>query len=196
MKNILFLSIIAFLILFSACNQDNKKHTKQQTENAIRPNKTDDKKTEVIDSVRINKRAKLSNLNQEFLNTQDQKKAILLINKYEAYFKEHKTDTININYLYNKAVTEFSINRFEDAISTIDTMLFNYNSKHLRAESMMFKAFIYENKLKNYHKAEKTYQNIIRYFPGTDFAKNAELSLNNLGKNEEELLKELKQKNN
>lgn len=194
MKKLSFFLIISVLITSASCSQKEDRAGRQNHSNQ-EPTKTSKQIIEEVDSVQLEKREKINSLHYEFLNTNDLLTANKLIDEYQKYFTQYKSDTTNINFLYNKAVTEFSINKFSEAVSTIDTLLFNYSSKHLRAESMMFKAFIYENRLKQYQKAEKTYQNIIRYFPGTEYAKSAEVNLNNLGKTDEELLKELKAKN-
>jgi TolA-binding protein len=195
MKKLSCFFIISILFALVSCSEANKKGSKPKNDTINSEKQTKKMIVQEVDSLQLEKREKINSLHYEFLNTNDLVKANKLIDEYQKYFTEYKSDTLNINFLYNKAVTEFSINKFSEAVSTIDTLLFNYSSKHLRAESMMFKAFIYENRLKQYQKAEKTYQNIIRYFPGTEYAKSAEINLNNLGKTDEELLKELKAKN-
>lgn len=195
MKKLSYFLIFSILFASVSCSETNKKESSQKSDTTIKDKQAEKVIVQEVDSVQLEKREKISSLHSEFLSTNDLVTANKLIDEYQKYFSEYKSDTTNINFLYNKAVTEFSINRFSDAVSTIDTLLFNYSSKHLRAESMMFKAFIYENRLKQYQKAEKTYLNIIRYFPGTEYSKSAEVNLNNLGKTDEELLKELKAKN-
>lgn len=118
-----------------------------------------------------------------------------LCDAYYKYYTLNKEDTANIKNLFNKAEIESNLNMDQQAVMTLDTILANYKNSKEIPKVMMFKAFIYDSKIKNYQKAQITYENILKYFPNTEYAVSAEASLNLLGKSDEELIKELKRLN-
>ncbi|MCX7607042.1 MAG: hypothetical protein N2170_07255 [Bacteroidia bacterium] len=61
----------------------------------------------------------------------------------------------------------------------------------LAPKALFYEAFLYENALADTAKARERYEAFLRYYPGHELAKDARLSLQNLGKTPDQLLKEL-----
>jgi TolA-binding protein len=59
---------------------------------------------------------------------------------------------------------------------------------------MFLKAFVYEDQLHDLNKAKKYYEEFLEKYPDSDFADDARISLQNLGKSPEELIKEFEEK--
>jgi len=59
---------------------------------------------------------------------------------------------------------------------------------------LFFKAFIYENMLKDLGKAREAYQKFIEKYPDNDFTDDARLALQNLGKTPDQMVQEFEAK--
>ena len=59
---------------------------------------------------------------------------------------------------------------------------------------MFFKAYIYENQIKNLEKAKEIYLQFIEKYPNDDFAKDAKIALQNLGKSPEQMVREFEER--
>ena len=61
--------------------------------------------------------------------------------------------------------------------------------------ALFMKAFLFDESLKDVENARKYYQEFIDKYPNHEFAKQAKLLMENLGKSQEEVLKSLQGKN-
>ena len=60
---------------------------------------------------------------------------------------------------------------------------------------LFLQAFIYENQLHQLGEADQLYREVIKKFPNDKIAQDAQACINNLGKTDEELIKEFEAKN-
>ena len=125
----------------------------------------------------------------------DQTKAIAMIAKYRSFVDEYPKDTLVAEYLYKAAEISIHIEHFEDAISYYDRIL-NYHAEFdKRVETLYLKAFVYENHLNQFGRAQEVYQALIEKYPKHKLAQDAQASINNMGMTDEELIKMFQQKN-
>lgn len=169
-KSILFLSIIIFFAI--ACNGPQKG------------NKTED--------VSLNKSIqkqedKVFNSNQNRLQKQD---AMALVNLYEKYANENPGDSLSPEYLFRAADISMNLGQPGQTIRLFNRILTEYPDFEKAPATLFLMAFVYEDQLQDYDNAEKYYELFLSKYPDSEFADDAEISLKNLGKSPEELIRE------
>jgi TolA-binding protein len=122
-------------------------------------------------------------------------KAAELLDAYIEFAKENPEDPSTPGYLFKAA--DISMNMFDPgkAISLYNEIIYKYPEYEKAPESLFLVAYIYENHLQNYGKAEELYKSFIEKYPDNEFADDAEMSIRNMGKSPEELIKEFEEMN-
>jgi TolA-binding protein len=117
-----------------------------------------------------------------------------LVAAYNEYADLFPDDSLSPNYLFKAA--DISMNVFESgqAIELYNKILTSYPNYKKAPQCVFLKAFVYENNLKDLANAKRYYQEFLEKYPEDDFADDAEMSLKNLGKSPEELIKEFEAK--
>jgi TolA-binding protein len=122
--------------------------------------------------------------------------AIKLAGFYRNFAINNKKDSLAADYLFKSADIFMNMNKANDAIESFNMILEEY-PEYKKAPSVLFlKAFIYEDQLDDLANAEKYYKIFLEKYPNSDFADDAEISLNNLGKTPEQLIEEFEKMNN
>ena len=165
-------AIIISTILFYSCGTD---HNKAHYSNTIT----------ITD---INK------LEAEIFNTEittpDIAKAKHLAELYIEYAELHPDDSISPDFLFKASDINMNVNSPKLTISLFNKVLTRYPD-YVNVPTVMFlKGFVYEDQLKDYDNARKCYMEFLDKYPNSDFADDATVSLKNLGKSPEELIKE------
>lgn len=93
-------------------------------------------------------------------------------------------------HLHDASEFARSIADNEQLLNILNLLIENYPSSKEGQEALFLKAFYMENNENNIEEARKLYEEFIEKFPENDFADDAEFLLKNLGKSEEEILKE------
>lgn len=171
-----FLIIICTIIYFTSCNR-------QSTETASENMPVHQK----IDSLEM----VLYNDPKGGIN---QKAAQDLMLTYEKYVDQHPDDSLSAEYLFRNAQVALALKLGSRSVKYLE-QFYNHYPQHLKAPHALFmQAFVYETELNNLHQAKIKYQEFINKYPNHEFYLDAELSLENLGKSEEELVKEFEKK--
>lgn len=176
MFKILTLSLIISSVLFFSCNNNQ-----QETQETI--------------VVSINDITTLENelFNAE-ITTPDPAKAMRLGKLYIAYAEANPNDSVSPDFLYKAADISMNLSDPNLTIALFDKIITTYpNYKNVSTVAFL-KAYVYENQLNNYGNAQKYYLEFLDKYPDSDFADDAVVSLNNLGKSPEELIKEFESK--
>jgi outer membrane protein assembly factor BamD (BamD/ComL family) len=121
-------------------------------------------------------------------------KADELINQYSLFADQFPEDSLAPEYLFKAADIAMNINKGEMAINIYNRILKSYPDFRKAPECLFLKAYVYENNLGQLNKARYYYQEFIDKYPDNDFADDAEISIQNLGKSPEELIKEFEEK--
>ncbi len=181
MYKINFIIVLSSFLLFS-CNNDNKKQNKE--------NQSAD--TEVtIESINSLE----GELFEEEFASPDIKKAKKLIGMYISYANQNPKDTISPNLLFKAADISMNLSSAKNTLTLFNRLIKEYPNYRNISTVMFLKGFVYEDQLKDYANASKCYNEFIAKYPNSDFADDALVSLNNLGKSPEELIKEFEEKN-
>ena len=124
----------------------------------------------------------------------NKQKADSLIAMYETFIKKNPKDSLSPTYLFKAANIEMNSGNGPRALNMFDQYLQNYPDKPKASLCLFFKAFIYENLMKDLDKARETYLLFIEKYPSDDFAKDAKLAIVNLGKSPDMLIREFEAK--
>ncbi|MDT8392437.1 MAG: tetratricopeptide repeat protein [Bacteroidales bacterium] len=123
----------------------------------------------------------------------DREKAIELVDMYVAYADQYPDDSMAVEYLFKGA--EFSLNLGEGhrSIELYDRVMMEYPDFRKVPECMFLKGYVYENYLGELEEAEMIYKLFMEKYPDNEFADDAEISIQNLGKSPEELIKQFEE---
>ncbi len=121
-------------------------------------------------------------------------KANQLIEQYISFADQFPKDSLAPEYLFKAADITMNINKGEMAVELYDRIMNDYPDFRKTPECLFLKAYVYENNLGDLEKARMYYQEFIDKYPDNDFADDAEISIQNLGKSPEELIKEFEEK--
>ena len=120
----------------------------------------------------------------------DKEKALKLVDMYITYADTYPQDSMAVKYLFKAA--EFCLNLAEGqrAIAYYNRVINEYPDFRKVPECLFLKGYVYENYLGDLDKAKATYLEFIERYPDNEFADDAQVSIQNLGKSPEELIKE------
>jgi len=157
--------ILGSIILFSSCQPDEKQLVTQ----------------------------KINNLETRLFETKNgiinNKEAANMIYAYIQFVDAYPADTMSPKYLFKAA--DVSINTFHsnESIKLFDRLIKEYPNYDKTPHALFLKAFTYENYLGQIDSAKKYYQLFIEKYPQHPFTNDAQLSLQNLGKTPEEVIR-------
>ncbi|MEQ8703609.1 MAG: tetratricopeptide repeat protein [Phaeodactylibacter sp.] len=87
-----------------------------------------------------------------------------------------------------------SARNYEKALDLYDKLCKVYPEYEKAPQALFMQAFILDNDLKRFDEAGQLYQSFIDQYPDDDFASSAQVLLENLGKDEEEIIRNLNSK--
>jgi len=164
MKTLKITSVILIALLMASCSPSREKMAKQIAE-------------------------KEKNLVVAGNPVPDKTKTLEIIEMYKKYADTYPKDSLAPIYLYKAADLSMNFGQNEDAIKLLDRVIKDYQDFKKLPETYFLKAFIYDNNIKNIVKARAAYQDFLQKYPKSDLANDATLSLQNLGKTPEEIVK-------
>ena len=167
MKKILLLSLLTAIVLFSCTNQKESKLKK------------------------INE-LQLAMKSDSIPNMEKSKELVTL---YVDFATAYPKDTGAAGYLYKAAkLSEFSNPKY--AIELYDKIINGYADDKRAPDCLFFKAFIYDNNLKDLYNARKSYELFLKKYPNHFWSTQIPSLLKILGKTPEQLSAEFEAKNN
>jgi outer membrane protein assembly factor BamD (BamD/ComL family) len=125
----------------------------------------------------------------------DKRKALDLVKLYVQFADENPSNPQSPDYLFKAADISMNLNRPQQTIKLFDRILTAYPSSDKAPSALFLKAFVYEDQMQDYDKAKKYYELFLKEYPNSEFADDAEVSIKNLGKTPEELIKEFEKNN-
>jgi len=124
----------------------------------------------------------------------DKVKADSLLSAYESFMKHFPEDSLTVKITFKAANLSMNMGDGTKAIELFDKFIEKYPDNPKAAVSMFFKAYIYENQIKNLDKAKEIYLQFIEKYPDGDFTNDARIALKNLGKSPEQMVREFEEK--
>jgi TolA-binding protein len=169
--------IIALSIFLGACSQKVEDKTKKE-------------KLDLIE--------KITQLEQELINNETKhlnyKPAQQVEKLYKEFIRKFPTDTAAPEYLYKCAEVNVGLGKYHAAAELFQNMQKSYPNHPKTPQSLFLAAFVYDTHLDQKGKAETIYRKVIELYPGTQYAKDAEIAIQTLHLSNEELLKMLQEK--
>jgi outer membrane protein assembly factor BamD (BamD/ComL family) len=123
----------------------------------------------------------------------DRAKAKELIDVYVQFANDNPDDPATPDYLFRAGDMAMNMNMPYRAIEVFDRIMNNYPDFEKAPQCLFLKGYIYENDLKDLNAAKKIYEEFLQKYPDDEFADDAEISIKNLGKSPEELIKEFEE---
>ena len=143
---------------------------------------------------KANLKEEITQLEKELYDTTnrgvDEKKALLLVDKYIAYADENKEDTLSPIYLFKGGEICMNIKKGEKAVQLFNRVMEEYPDYNKVAETLFLLAFTYENVIHDIINAKDKYELFLFKYPNHYLSEQVELSLKHLGKTPEELVAE------
>ena len=124
----------------------------------------------------------------------DKVKADSLLSAYESFMKHFPEDSLTVKITFKAANLSMNMGDGTKAIELFDKFIEKYPDNPKAAVSLFFKAYIYENQIKNLDKAKEIYLQFIEKYPEGDFTNDAQIALQNLGKSPEQMVREFEEK--
>jgi TolA-binding protein len=123
----------------------------------------------------------------------DKAKARELIDKYVLFADEFPENTEAPQMLFKAGDMSMNLNMSQEAIDIFNRIMNSYPDFDKTPQCLFLKGYIYENNLGDLQMAKSIYEEFLQKYPEDDFADDAEVSIKNLGKTPEELIKEFEE---
>jgi TolA-binding protein len=124
----------------------------------------------------------------------DYREANNFILNCELYTLVNPKGAENPTILHQAAETARSIKSFPKALELYQRIYNQYPSSDRAPQALFLHGFTLDNDLKKYDEAKVQYEAFIKKYPDNDFADDAAFLLENLGKSEEELIRNFQKK--
>jgi len=126
--------------------------------------------------------------------TVDFSKAHDMIALYADFVKKYPGEAQSEEYLFKAGEVSMGAMQSNVAIKYFEQFYEKYPKCEKAPYSLFIQGFIYETQLKNIEKAKWCYEKFIKDFPSHKLAQDAKYSIDNLGKSDEELIREFEEK--
>ncbi len=123
----------------------------------------------------------------------DKEQANNLIAAYTDFADNFPDSKLTPEYLFKAGDMAMNLNMPQKAIQVFDRILKNYPDFGKAPQCLFLKGYVYENSLGDLDNAKKIYEEFLQKYPNDDFADDAKMSLKNLGKSPEELIREFEE---
>jgi TolA-binding protein len=178
-----FSSIIltAITIAFIASCSNNK--TEQQDSGKVTLATSKEKYKYMIDSIE----AKMQATRNMPL---DQGTAMFAMRTYDEFASYFPDETKSPEYLFKAGEIANSLQLSQPALSYLGRVMSKYPTCKNAPYALFMQGMIYDDQLRDTANARKIYKQVIQKYPESQLAKDAQASINNLGKSVEELVRE------
>ncbi len=176
----LVLVFVGISTFFVSCTNENKKETSS-------------KLAEKIYLAQIDSMEKILFANPEA--GYNKEAAVKTMNLYSNTVKDYPLTPLAAEYLFKAGEIASSLSSSQQAIAFFKKAYDTYPDFDKASYCLFLQAFIYENQLHQLGAAEQLYREVIKKFPNEKIAQDAQACINNLGKSDEELIKEFEAKN-
>lgn len=125
----------------------------------------------------------------------DFKAATSFINNAELMAILQPKNAKSPDYLHKAAETARSVRMFEKALDFYRLIYNNFPSYDKAPQALFLQAFTLDNDLQKYSEAKVLYEEFLKKYPENDFADDTQFLLENLGKDEAEIIKSFEKNN-
>ncbi len=126
----------------------------------------------------------------------DKKVVQKYVNACEAYALSNPHDKLTPSYLYKGSELARGIKSINKVINLYDWIINKYPDFEKSATVYFLKGFIIDNETKNIESAKKAYEKFLEKYPDNKLASDVKFLIKNLGKTNDEILKQLEKGKN
>ncbi len=119
----------------------------------------------------------------------------LAVKAYSDYVLFFPNDSVAPDYLFKAAEIATATQQYPQALIYYQNITSKYPKYKLIQESLYLQGYLLDNFLNDDAKAKLIYEEVIQKYPTSTYANDAKSAIKNLGKSDEELIKEFKKKN-
>ena len=123
----------------------------------------------------------------------DREKALGLVDMYINFANTYPDDSMAVENLFKAAEFCLNLGEGQRAIELYDRVITEYPDFRKVPECYFLTGYVYENYLGDLENARIIYAAFIEKYPDNEFADDAEISIQNLGKTPEELIKQFEE---
>jgi TolA-binding protein len=127
--------------------------------------------------------------------TPDRASAAAIVKLYADYAKQYPADKDSPDYLFKAGEISSSMIDSKQAISYLKELCDKYPDDSKAKHALFLQAFIYETQLQDQVNAKAIYEQVIAKYPGDKLAEDSKAMIANLGKTDEQLIREFEEKN-
>ena len=117
-----------------------------------------------------------------------------LVIEYELFADEYPEDTAASKYLFRGGELAMAIQSSEKAVELFGRIYNDYSSYKKAGSALFLIGMVNDDQLKNLAEAQKHYRKFIAEYPNHNLIEAATLSLQNLGKSPDDLMREIRKK--
>jgi outer membrane protein assembly factor BamD (BamD/ComL family) len=179
------LLVIAFTLMIIAACSTKESEQKEGTKATLATGK--DRYKHMIDSIEERMQATRN-------MPLDHGTAMYAMRVYDEYASYFPDETKSPEYLFKAGELANSLQMPQPALNYLGRVMSKYPNYKNAPYALFMQGMIYDDQLKDTANARKIYQQVIEKYPESQLAKDAEASINNLGKSVEDLVREFEKK--
>ena len=175
-KKLIFLLALFTTLVFTFCNSDSSKKGSSDINSVV----------EAITALEAEYGADPGNART---------KISPLLAKYEEYVSHSAGDEkMKVDYLLRAGEMAALVNQYGKALGYYDQVLSDFPNSEKVATALFMKGYTLDDKLKNLEEAKAIYEAFLQKYPDDEFADDTKFLLENLGKSEEEIIRQFENK--
>jgi TolA-binding protein len=121
--------------------------------------------------------------------------ATIAVSAYDNYVKNYPDDSLAADFLFKAGEISTANQQYKQALMYYETITSKYPKYKYAPESLYLQGYLLDNFLNDDVKAKVIYEEVIRKNPDLPYANDAKAAIKNLGKSDEELIREFEKKN-
>ncbi len=119
--------------------------------------------------------------------------AAKLVDDYMAFVDAYRNDSVSARYLFKAAELASGLGKNERALELFARYCGEYPETEKAPVALFLQGFIYDDQLKEFGQADKFYTEFLEKYPQHSLANDVAVLKRNLGKSDEELIREFEE---
>lgn len=121
--------------------------------------------------------------------------ATMAVREYDDFAKNFPSDSLTPDFIFKAGEISTANQQYNQALMYYERITTKYPAFKLAAESLYLQAYLLDNFLNDESRARAIYEQVIAKYPSLPYAEDAKAAIKNLGKSDEELIREFQKKN-
>ena len=180
MKRLVLFVFVATMFLAACNSSEEKPEEKKESKQTVLT------KSELLDKIDQNEKSLFSEKSARI----NKKSALELVEAYQQFANRFPKDTLTPEYLFKASDISMNLGRPQVTVNIFNRLISNYPDFNKISTCYFLRAFVYDDQLKDYVKAEKYYKEFLEKYPESEFADDAQMLMKNMGKSPEQLIKD------